>query len=243
VLLNCDLGESHGNWRMGMDAEVMPHIDQANIACGFHAGDPLTMARTLALAAEHGVAIGAHPAYPDLVGFGRRSMALSGEELRADLHYQIAALDGMARGQSLTLTYVKPHGALYNDMMGNATIRAEVMRAVRDYPATLALMLQATPEAAQHREEAAALDLPLFFEAFADRCYDDDGGLLSRRKPGAVHDRARMLAQARQLAAEGSVTTVSGLTLSLPVDTLCVHGDNAEGVAAIAEIRAIITHG
>lgn len=243
MLLNCDLGESFGNWRMGMDADVMPHIDQANVACGFHAGDPVTMARTLALAAEHGVAVGAHPAYPDLVGFGRRSMALSSEELRATLHYQIAALSGMAAAAGVTLSYVKPHGALYNDMMANGDIRHCVMEAVSSYPAVLSLMLQATPAAAQHGDEAAALELPLLFEAFADRCYDDDGSLLSRRKPGAVHSRERMLTQVRQLTAEGIITTVSGQRLQLPVDTLCVHGDNAEGVAAIREIRALITHG
>lgn len=243
MLLNCDLGESYGNWRMGMDAQVMPYIDQANVACGFHAGDPLTMTRTLALAAEHGVAIGAHPAYPDLVGFGRRSMALSADELRATLQYQVAALEGMARAQQLSLSYVKPHGALYNDMMADREIRATVMRTLSDYPSPLALMLQATPEAALHREEAAALQLPLLFEAFADRCYDDDGRLLSRRKPGAVHDRERMLAQVRQLAERRSVTTVSGRELQLPVDTLCVHGDNAEGVAAITEIRELLPRG
>jgi len=240
VLLNCDLGESYGNWRMGMDPEVMPHIDQANIACGFHAGDPLTMQRTLALAAQHHVSIGAHPAYPDLVGFGRRSMALSDDELYASLHYQIAALEGMARRAGLTLAYVKPHGALYNDMLVQDGLRGAVMRAVADYPSPLALMLQATPAAAAHREEAAPLALPLLFEAFADRCYDDDGRLLSRRRPGAVHDRERMLEQVRLLAAERCVRTVSGHRLELEVDSLCVHGDNAEGVQAIREIRALL---
>ena len=124
MLLNCDLGESYGSWTMGMDEDVMPHIDQANIACGFHAGDPLTMRSTLALAARHGVSIGAHPAYPDLVGFGRRSMNLSADELIATVHYQVAALEGMALSQGLELAYVKPHGALYNDMMA----KPEVMR-------------------------------------------------------------------------------------------------------------------
>jgi UPF0271 protein len=240
MLLNCDLGESYGNWRMPMDADVMPHIDQANVACGFHAGDPLTIATTLELAATHGVAVGAHPAYPDLAGFGRRSMSLSPDELFAALHYQIAALEGMARAAGLALSYVKPHGALYNDMMASADIRATVMRAVGSFPNHLALMLQATPDAEQHREEARAQEVPLLFEAFADRCYDDDGRLLSRRQPGAVHSREKMLAQVQQLVEKGTVTTVSGHTLPLAVDTLCVHGDNAEGVAAIREIRALL---
>ena len=243
MLLNCDIGESFGNWRMGMDAEVMPHIDQANVACGFHAGDPLTMAETLALARLHGVAVGAHPSYPDLVGFGRRSVAMSPDELRAALHYQIAAIDGMARSAGLHLRYVKPHGAMYNDMMADASIRATVMNAVGAYHGELQLMLQATPEADQHRREAEQHGITLLFEAFADRCYDDNGRLLSRREPGAVHSRERMLAQVEELVREGTITSVSGIRLSLQVDTLCVHGDNAEGVAAIRDIRALIASG
>ena len=240
MLLNCDLGESYGSWRMGLDTEVMPHIDQANVACGFHGGDPLTMQQTLALAAEHSVQVGAHPAYPDLVGFGRRSMNLSAEEAIASIQYQVAAIDGMAASQGVALAYVKPHGALYNDMMADAAVRGAVMQAVATYHRPLALMMQATPAASEHLKEAEALDLKLLFEAFADRCYDDDGRLLSRRKPGAVHSKERMLEQVRQLCDAGTITTVSGHTLNLQVDTLCVHGDNPEGVAAIAAIRSIV---
>ena len=240
MLLNCDLGESYGSWTMGLDAEVMPYIDQANIACGFHAGDPVTMQRTLALAAQHGVSVGAHPAYPDLVGFGRRSMNLSGDEIIASLQYQVAAMEGMALSQGLEPTYVKPHGALYNDMMAKPAVRSAVMLALASYHRPLALMLQATPAAADHRAEAKALGINLLFEAFADRCYDDDGSLLSRREPGAVHNRERMLAQVRQLQSEGTVTTVSGKLLALQADTLCVHGDNLEGVQAIQAIRALV---
>lgn len=238
--LNCDLGESYGSWTMGLDADVMPHIDQANIACGFHAGDPLTLRRTLELAGQHGVSIGAHPSYPDLVGFGRRSMALDEEELIATLHYQMAALEGMAKCAGLSLAYVKPHGALYNDMMANAAVRAAVMQAVADYHGSLPLVLQATPEAEKHRSEAAQHGIETFFEAFADRCYDDSGKLLSRRLPGAVHSREKMLAQVTQLTNEGTITTISGHTLPLAADTLCVHGDNAEGVQAVREIRALL---
>jgi len=240
MLLNCDLGESYGSWTMGLDADVMPHIDQANIACGFHGGDPVTLRRTLALAAVHGVAVGAHPSYPDLVGFGRRSMDLSAEEIIASLHYQVAALEGMALAQGLTLAYVKPHGALYNDMMAKPAVRSAIMQALAGYHRPLPLMLQATPAAAQHRAEAETLGIGVMFEAFADRCYDDDGGLLSRRKPGAVHTRERMLAQVGQLQQRGTVTTVSGLELPLQADTLCVHGDNPEGVQAIQAIRALV---
>ncbi|MEH6586628.1 MAG: 5-oxoprolinase subunit PxpA [Halioglobus sp.] len=240
MLLNCDLGESYGSWTMGLDAEVMPHIDQANVACGFHGGDPLTIRNTLALAAKHGVSVGAHPAYPDLVGFGRRSMALSAEEIIASLQYQVAALDGMTLSAGLTLAYVKPHGALYNDMMANQEVRTAIMQALATYHRPLPLMLQATNEADAHKSEAAGLGIELLFEAFADRCYDDDGKLLSRRKPGAVHNREKMLAQVAQLKDQGTLTTVSGQTLALAPDTLCVHGDNLEGVQAIREIRTLV---
>jgi UPF0271 protein len=238
--LNCDLGESYGSWTMGLDAEVMPHIHQANIACGFHGGDPLTIRKTLALAAQHGVSVGAHPAYPDLVGFGRRPMNLSADEIIANLHYQVAALEGMACSQGLELCHVKPHGALYNDMMARPEVRAAIMQAVASYHRPLALMLLATPDAAVHCCEAEAFGVSLLFEAFADRCYGDDGLLLSRGKPGAVHDRERMLAQVRQLQAEGTVITAGGRVLPLRVDTLCVHGDNMEGIANIRAIRALV---
>lgn len=240
MLLNCDLGESYGSWAMGCDAEVMPHIDQANIACGFHGGDPLTLRKTLALAAKHKVSVGAHPAYPDLVGFGRRSMNLSAEEIIASVHYQVAALEGMALSQGLSIDYVKPHGALYNDMMAHETIRLAIMQALAEFHRPLPLMLQATPTAATHRAEAESLGIAVLFEAFADRCYDDDGSLLSRRKPGAVHDRDRMLAQVAQLQSQGTVVTISGKVLPLQADTLCVHGDNMEGVHAIQAIRALV---
>ena len=238
--LNCDLGESYGSWTMGLDDQVMPHIHQANIACGFHGGDPLTMRKTLALAAQHGVSIGAHPAYPDLVGFGRRPMNLSADEIIANLHYQVAALEGMAHSQQLELAYVKPHGALYNDMMAKEEVRVAIMQAIASYHRPLSLMLQATPEASTHRDEAEAFGVDLLFEAFADRCYDDDGKLLSRSKPGAVHDRERMLAQVEQLQRDGTVATVSGQIIPLQADTLCVHGDNLEGVQAIQAIRALV---
>lgn len=243
MLLNCDLGEGYGSWTMGVDAAVMPYIDQASIACGFHAGDPLTMRRTLGLAAAHGVAIGAHPAYPDIVGFGRRSMALSREEIIANLHYQVAALEGMAQTMGLALAYVKPHGALYHDMMARSEVRAAIIEALASYHRPLALMVQATAQDAAHRAEAAAAGVKLLFEAFADRCYADNGSLLDRTQPGAVHNRERMLAQVAQLAQDSSVTTVNGNIIPLHVDTLCVHGDNPEGVHYIEAIRALLDGG
>ena len=240
MFLNCDLGESFGAWTMGLDAEVMPYIDQANVATGFHAGDPVVMQRTLRMAKDHGVTVGAHPSYPDLGGFGRRSMACSSEEIIASLHYQVAAMDGMARVAGIELRYVKPHGALYNDMMAKDEVRAAIIEALASYHRPLALMLQATPQVEQHRAEADAAGVETWFEAFADRCYTDDGKLLSRRLAGAVHTRDKMLAQVKQLCAEGTLTTVSGIELPIAADTLCVHGDNAEGVAAIRDIRALV---
>ncbi len=240
MLLNCDLGESYGSWTMGLDEQVMPHIDQANIACGFHGGDPLTMQRTLALAKTHGVEVGAHPAYPDLVGFGRRSMKLSHDELVATLLYQVAAIDGMAASAGLALAYVKPHGALYNDMMAQDAVRASVMTAVASYHKPLRLVLQATPEADAHRQEAAKYQLEVTFEAFADRRYADDGKLTPRSQPGAVLDREAMLQQVVHLARTGTVVTAGGNELTLQADTLCVHGDNPEGVAAIQAIRTLL---
>jgi len=239
--LNCDLGESFGAWTMGLDSEVMPHINQANIACGFHGGDPLVMQQTLALAKQHNVAVGAHPSYPDLVGFGRRSLQCSTEEVIALIHYQVAALDGMAAAQGLSIEYVKPHGALYNDMMKKTEVFEAILSALATYPKKLALMLQATSEIADYKVKANKLGVTVYSEAFADRCYDDEGRLLPRSEAGAVLNKAAMLAQVKQLTKHGTITTISGKVVTLNVDSLCVHGDNLEGVQAIREIKALIS--
>ncbi len=238
--LNCDLGESYGSWHMGHDAAVMPYIDQASIACGFHAGDPVTMRNTLTMAAKHNVAIGAHPAYPDITGFGRRSMTLSRDEIIACLHYQVSALEGMAQSQGLALAYVKPHGALYHDMMAQEDVRAAIFDAMASYYRPLTLMLQSTQRADKHREEGKLAGVKLLFEAFADRCYADDGSLVPRSQPGAIHSRDHMLAQVQQLRCDSSVTSLSGDRIGLQVDTVCVHGDNPEGIHSIAAIRALL---
>lgn len=237
--LNCDLGESFGAWQMGLDKEVMPHIDMANIACGFHGGDSDVMANTLKLAKQHKVLIGAHPSYPDRQGFGRRSMTLTAQELSNCLHYQIAAIEGMAKVQGLKLSYVKPHGALYNDMMVNETILHTVMQAVASYPSALKLMILASANAEQHQQLAQQYQLELILEAFADRQYTDEGQLVSRKMAGSVHDKPALLAQVKQLLATGCVTTRSGKQLPLHADSLCVHGDNAAGIALIEEIKAL----
>lgn len=238
--LNCDLGESFGSWQMGLDSEVMPHIDMANIACGFHAGDADVMARTLALARQHGVSVGAHPSYPDLQGFGRRSMALSSDEIIHCVRYQIAALDGMARSMGVSISYVKPHGALYNDMMAKPEVFAAVLQAVAGYYRPLQLMLLASKDQQSYQDMANAAKVHLLFEAFADRRYTDEGKLLARSQTGAVLLENEMLAQVTQLIQHGSVTTASGKALSLRADTLCVHGDNPAAIAQIEKIKALL---
>jgi 5-oxoprolinase (ATP-hydrolysing) subunit A len=238
--LNCDLGESFGSWQMGLDNEVMPHIDMANIACGFHAGDADVMAHTLSLAKQHGVMLGAHPSYPDLQGFGRRSMALSQQEIINCLRYQIGALDGMARSMGLSLSYVKPHGALYNDMMAHPEVFAAVLDAVAGYYQPLKLMLLATKDQHSYQDMANAANVHLLFEAFADRRYTDEGKLMPRSQSGAVLLEAEMLAQVSQLINQGTVTTASGKTLALSADTLCVHGDNQAAIAQVQKIKALL---
>ena len=240
MLLNCDLGESFGAWQMGLDSQAMQVIDLANIACGFHAGDPDVMAQTLKLAKHNNVQIGAHPSYPDKQGFGRRSMKLNHDELVNCLHYQIAALDGMAKIHELSVSYVKPHGALYNDMMADMAILESVMQAVSSYAKPVKLMLLATSEQTTHLAMAEKYNLPLLFEAFADRLYTNSGHLTPRSEPNAVHDKPALLAQVKQLLTEGSVTTGSGDALSLRADTLCVHGDNEASIALVQKIKQLI---
>ncbi|WP_313086246.1 5-oxoprolinase subunit PxpA [Pseudomonas sp.] len=238
LLLNCDIGESFGAWTMGLDAEVMPHIDCANVACGFHASDPQVMRRTVALATRHQVQIGAHPAYPDLAGFGRRSMACSPDEVENMLLYQIGALDGICRAEGSQVRYVKPHGALYNDMMRKPELLRAVMRAVIAYSPSLPLMLMSTRDNSEAQALADELGVVLWFEVFADRAYDPDGRLVARALPGAVHhDAETVVAQALRLARGEALTASDGSALLLHADTLCVHGDNAGSVAAVQRIR------
>ncbi|MCU1716273.1 5-oxoprolinase subunit PxpA [Pseudomonas sp. 5P_3.1_Bac2] len=241
LLLNCDMGESFGNWSMGQDAAVMPYIDCANIACGYHAGDPSVMRATVALAVAHQVLIGAHPAYPDLQGFGRRSMACSSAEIRDFLHYQIGALDGICRVQGSRVAYVKPHGALYNDMMAQPEILRAVLEAMAQYDRQLPLMLMATADNRASQALAAEYGVSLCFEAFADRAYDEQGRLVSRRLPGAVHhEPQQVVAQALAIARGEALISSGGSPLQLQAQTLCVHGDNPSALAALKQIRAAL---
>ncbi|WP_010325207.1 5-oxoprolinase subunit PxpA [Marinobacterium stanieri] len=238
LLLNCDMGESFGSWNMGLDDQVMPLVDMANVACGFHASDPVTMTRTVLLAKHAGTRIGAHPSYPDLVGFGRRSMHCHPQEVVAMVQYQTGALAGIAQAQGMALTYVKPHGALYNDMMKDHSILRAVLEGVTRYDAHLPLMLMATADNSEVVRIAEEFGAQLLFEAFADRAYDAQGFLVPRRVEGSVyHDEARIIEQSLRLAREGVVVTLDGSEVALQADTLCVHGDNEQSVNAVRHIR------
>ncbi len=224
--LNCDMGESFGAWTMGDDAGVMPYITSANIACGFHAGDFATMRRTVALAAEHGVAIGAHVSLPDLQGFGRRDMHVSPDDAYAMTLYQIGALQAFARACGARVAHVKPHGALYNMAAKNAELSDAIARAVRDADAELILVGLAASELVR---AGRALNLRVAGEAFADRRYQRDGSLAPRREPHAVIETVDdAVAQALRIATRGEVSTVDGHTIAIAADTICVHGDRAD---------------
>jgi UPF0271 protein len=241
ILLNCDMGESFGVWNMGDDAHAMPLIDQANLACGFHAADPLTMQRTVALAVQHGVSIGAHPAYPDLVGFGRRHMACSAEEVTALVLYQLGALDAFCRAAGTQLAYVKPHGALYNDLVRDDALLAAVLEACSLYRKGLPLMVLALADNSRELQLADEADVPLMFEAFADRAYQSDGQLVPRRLSGAVHHESeRILSQALAIAQGEPFADIDGKPLQLRADSLCVHGDNADSLAVLRRLRAML---
>lgn len=240
IKLNCDLGESFGAWQMGLDAQVMPLIDQANVACGFHAGDPTVLVKTLTLAKQYQVQIGAHPSYDDKQGFGRRSVKMQPDELKHLLWYQIAAVDGVAKSLGLELSYVKPHGALYNDMMASPALLETVMQAVAGYHKPLKLMLLATASAAQHKVLAQQYQLELLFEAFADRRYKSDGSLTPRSQTGSVLDHQAALEQVQQLLQKGTVQSDTGDSVVITADTLCVHGDNPAAVALVQSIRQLL---
>lgn len=241
LTLNADMGESFGPWVMGLDEHLMPHVDLANVACGFHASDPHVIRKTVQLAQKHGVRVGAHPAYPDLVGFGRRSIACSPDEVEDLLLYQIGALAGICRAEGTQVHYVKPHGALYNDMVRDPDLFEAVVRAVRDFDPGLPLMTMAARDNSMEQAIARKYGVTLWFEAFADRAYDGQGRLVSRREPGAVHDdAATIIAQALAIARREPLTASDGSALVLTADTLCVHGDNNESISAVQSIREAI---
>lgn len=233
--LNCDMGESFGVYRLGADEQIMPLITSANIACGFHGGDPQVMRRTVRLARKHGVAVGAHPGYRDLAGFGRRPLVCAPDEVFADVLYQIGALAAFCRAEGVQLRHVKPHGALYNTAASDPATAGAIAGAVAAFDRSLALY--APPGSALERAGLEA-GLRVVREGFADRGYAADGTLLPRSHPGSVlFDPEVAAAQARQLACARTVTAHTGEAVPVPAGTICVHGDHPKAVLLLRRIR------
>lgn len=238
VDLNADLGESYGRWQLGDDEALLRVVTSANVACGFHAGDPATLVRTCALASEQGVSVGAQVGYHDLAGFGRRFVDVSPDDLYADVVYQIGALDAVARSQGTRVRYVKPHGALYNTVVHHQGQAAAVVRAVSELDPTLPLLGLPGSVLLDLAEDAG---IPTVREAFADRAYTDDGTLAPRSEPGAVlHDADEIADRARRMVVEGVVETTSGDTVAVDADSVCLHGDSPDAVAAATAVRAVL---
>lgn len=239
--LNSDLGEGYGPWTMGDDAAMLDIVSSANIACGFHAGDPAGLLAVLRQAAARGVAVGAHVSYPDRVGFGRRTMDVAPDDLTADVIYQIGALQGLARAAGTRVTYVKPHGALYNTIADDARQADAVIAGIRAVDPSLVLMGLA---GAPVLDRARAAGLTVVAEAFADRAYTAAGALVSRKQPGAVlHDPDLIAARMLRLATEGVLEAEDGSILRLEADSICVHGDSPGAVAIAARVRDALVAG
>lgn len=233
--LNSDLGESYGAWRMGDDETMLAIVSSANVACGFHAGDPAGIWKIVKAAAEKGVSIGAHVSYPDRVGFGRRDMDVTSGELIADVIYQIGALKGMAAAAGVTVGYVKPHGALYNRIAHDPKQGQAVIDAIKAIDPTLVLMGLANAPILALAQESG---LKTVAEAFADRAYTPDGQLVSRREQGSVlHDTQLIARRMLQLAHEGTLEAIDGSTIKIDAQSICVHGDSPGAVAIAQEIR------
>ena len=233
--LNSDVGESFGNWTMGDDAAIFRSVSSANIACGFHAGDPSTIARTCRDAVAAGISIGAHVGYRDLAGFGRRFLDCSPTELADDVLYQLGALEGIARAAGGRISYVKPHGALYNTIVTHQEQAQAVVDAVKAFGGDLPMLLLPGSVALAAAEAAGLRGVA---EAFADRAYNPDGTLVSRRESGAVlHDEDAVAANMVRLATEGTIVARDGSTIKTSAESICLHGDTAGAVSMAAAVR------
>lgn len=233
--LNADVGESFGAWQIGEDAELIPRLSSVNVACGFHGGDPVTIRRTVRLALDHGVAVGAHPGFPDLAGFGRRAMAMAPDELEAAVLYQVAALDGIVRAEGGRLVHVKAHGALYHHVAADERAARAFARAVAALDPRLHVV---GPPGGLVLDAARELGLGTLVEGFADRVYEPDGRLRSRTLPGSLHDDPdAAAAQAVSIARNGRATAVDGSLVAVPADTLCIHGDTPGAPAIASAVR------
>lgn len=236
--LNCDMGESFGAYKLGMDEAVIEYITSANIACAWHAGDPSVMSYTVAIAVEHGVGVGAHPGYPDLLGFGRRNMDCTMDELRNYVIYQVGALQAFCSAHRTRLQHVKPHGALYLTAVENEDIARAVAEAIVRVNPDLLYVALAGAKGQLMTRIGQEVGLKVVYEAFPDRAYSPEGTLVSRRQPGAViKDPQAVSERALQMVQEGVVIAADGTTIPLEAQTLCVHGDNPQAVALVKGIR------
>ena len=234
--LNCDLGESFGRYTLGLDAEVLPYVTSANIACGFHAGDPTVMAQTVALAVENKVTLGAHPGLPDLVGFGRRKMQITPAQAQADVQYQVGALAAFSKNGKLH--HVKPHGALYNMAAQDYELARGICLGIKAVDPTLILVGLAN---SQLIKAAQDIELPCAQEVFADRNYLADGSLVPRSQPNAlITDEQTAVDRTVKMIQTQSVTAIDGQQVALKPDTVCVHGDGAKAVAFVQKIHAAL---
>ena len=233
--LNCDMGESYGAWKMGADAEVMPYISSANIACGFHAGDPATIRKTVRLAVDRGVAVGAHPSLPDLMGFGRRAMRISPQDMYDLIVYQAGAVEAFARVAGTKLHHVKCHGALYNMAAMDEGLSEAMVRAVRDLGSDVILYVLSK---SKNHEIAIRSGIRVAGEVFADRGYSDDGTLAPRDRPGGlIEDPAVSVKQVLGMVEGGYVTSLAGKRVAVSADTLCLHGDQPGAVTFARKLR------
>lgn len=234
--LNCDMGESYGRWQLGADEEIMPFITSASVACGFHGGDPHVMRRTVDLALAHGVAVGSHPSLPDLMGFGRRAMAVSPQELKDCICYQTGALREFLRVRGAPLQHVKAHGILYDMMEKDPALASAACEACRESGGTDLVMVVLA--GGKCDSIARSMGLTVASEGFADRGYNADGTLVSRKLPGAlIDDPARAADQAVRMAMEGSVRAVDGTDVALRVRTICCHGDTPGAPRIVRAVR------
>jgi UPF0271 protein len=239
VDLNCDLGESYGCYKLGLDEQVIPFISSANVACGYHAGDPVVMNKTVRLAKRAGVHIGAHPGFPDLMGFGRRSMAVTPSEAKAYIQYQIGALAAFCRANGTKLSHVKPHGALYNMAGKDIELAAAICEGICEIDESLILLALSGSEMVN---AAKATGLRCAKEVFADRAYENDGSLVVRTKAGAmITDEETAIARAVRMVTQGKVTSLSGKDIPIEADSVCVHGDGAKALEFVRKIRVALT--
>jgi len=236
--LNCDMGESFGTYKLGLDEEVIKYITSANIACGWHAGDPMVMDKTVRMAAENGVGVGAHPGYPDLLGFGRRNMDCLPEEIRNYVVYQIGAMKGFCAVHGIMLRHVKPHGNLYLMAVEDEKVARPIAEAIMSVDPNLMYVALAGAKGELMRKIGEEVGLNVVYEAFPDRAYTPEGTLVSRREQGAVIKNPEEVAErALKMAKEGKVIAIDGTEISLIAQTLCVHGDTPGAVNLVRQIR------